>query len=251
MALTAILDRIRGNRRQAELTAGESYYHLVKDVASGNEVDADDAAIVIEQADKSDSDFERDVQLMGERIQAAERLRERKDAERQLAQAEKDAAAAKAKLDAALAKLRPAVDEAVTRYEYLTLEILTRSTTESQLASSVMNPAILTREAELSEQSAEVQAKLEPLERDHYRHREWAMNAQNTVDQINRSIGGLESWNNQKRVGLTIDLAKAEERLARERDAVRQIEHLLRPLQQERAAIDAERADLHRQKLIP
>lgn len=250
-SIAGILDRIRGNRRQVELTAGESYYHLVRDVASGIEVDADDAAIVIETAGKTDSDFEADVATMTDRMLAAHRLENRHIAERELRKAEADLQAAQAKLEAAVNKLRPVVDEAAARRSLYEQEILYGTGLEAKLMQSVLDPKVLAREAELVKRFNEVQAKLGPLEADYRRHAEWLTAARHNCDHLRDQIRKSDQWNAPKQRGLSGKLEEAEDRVESETRWCKSLEALVRPLEQERAEINRQRAELQKQKLTP
>lgn len=112
MTISTILDRIRNARWRDALIAAENYRHLVSEVAEGTEVDANDAASVIERAGKSDADFKRAVdQMMIGRLREAEMIARYATATRKLFQAEAHLRASLARLNAVLATLRPVFDE--------------------------------------------------------------------------------------------------------------------------------------------
>ena len=65
-----ILDRLRLRRKQAAMTASDAYYEMIRSAASGVEIDADNAAEILDNAGKSESDFENDILILAKRSKA-------------------------------------------------------------------------------------------------------------------------------------------------------------------------------------
>ncbi len=84
MSVIGILDRIIQRKKQTALSAAEQYHALVRSVANGSEVDCDDAATTIDDANKTAADFEKDVEVQQERIGLASQLRYRDELEKRL-----------------------------------------------------------------------------------------------------------------------------------------------------------------------
>ena len=74
MTFASILGHIRRTKKQAEYNASDSYYSMIRLVASGVEIDADCAGVAIEAANKTESDFENDILILSKRSQAEKML---------------------------------------------------------------------------------------------------------------------------------------------------------------------------------
>ena len=64
MTFASILGRIRRKRKEQAATASDSYYSMIRSVSSGTEIDADEAATIIENAGKTEDDFESDILVL-------------------------------------------------------------------------------------------------------------------------------------------------------------------------------------------
>lgn len=73
--LSAVLDSIRGKRQQHFATTVEKYDALVLAVARGQEADVDAIAEALDQLDRSDSDFSKDVTAKERRLAAFSNLK--------------------------------------------------------------------------------------------------------------------------------------------------------------------------------
>ena len=74
MTFASILGRIRRKRKEQAATASDSYYSMIRSVSSGTELDADEAATIIENAGKSEDDFEQDILTLAKHDSARKML---------------------------------------------------------------------------------------------------------------------------------------------------------------------------------
>ena len=61
MTFASILSQLRRTKTQAAYNANDAYFAMIRSVASGHEIDADKAGEIIEAANKTEADFERDI----------------------------------------------------------------------------------------------------------------------------------------------------------------------------------------------
>ncbi len=248
--LSAILDRIRFKKRQFAMNSQEAYYALLKEVAAGDEIDADQAAITIDSAGKTESEFEADVSKMTERIGLASQLNRKKEVEKLVPKLEAEHEETKRNYDAAIAKLSPIVADAYQRATAAQNEQLQLMGVESRLIGTCMNPAIFEREAELLALRLELFEKRSPLAED-LRHAEtYLRSAEIGLDGARQAKtkhkNDLPSQNEkQKAINESLNSLEYREGIIRQlSNAIDQLDAELRP-------IDSEIASLQVRKLVP
>ena len=110
-----ILDRLRLRRKQAAMTASDAYYEMIRLAASGVEIDADNAAEILDNAGKSEADFESDILILAKRSKAEKMLSTAEQARQRSTILEQQIEKLAIELDAVCLpirqKMRSAVDE--------------------------------------------------------------------------------------------------------------------------------------------
>lgn len=73
MALAELIGKLRNKKQAAHRSTFSHYLDTVRQLARGEEVDADEAGHILEAAGKNENDLESDVATMQRRLAAAER----------------------------------------------------------------------------------------------------------------------------------------------------------------------------------
>ena len=249
MAIFAnILDRIREKKKEMVLSSHDAYYSLLKDVASAKEVDADEAAMVLDAVGKTEDQFEADVQTMESRFGWDADLKARRKLESQLPGLQAKLDAAKLALDEAVRKLTPVVNLAWDELN----DVQNRQTelihVEARLSGCCLNETLLTRERELSAQRKDLLSKRSPLAEDLRAARAFAQTIQAYVDSTDAKVASTYKPEVQAaRVERRKYLAQQEQQerlIAQLAEAVSQLDTELSPL-------DAEMKVLANRKLVP
>lgn len=167
MAMFAgILDRIRTKKKQLALNSSDAYYSLLKEVASGEETDVDEAAIVIDAAGKSEDDFERDVRTMEQRIALAEQLKARHEIEQALPKLQATLDAANKAYAEACQRLQPAISNAYAVLQNTENQRMALVYVDAKLSETCLNKSLLEKESELLAQRMAIMQKRGPLHED-------------------------------------------------------------------------------------
>lgn len=167
MAMFAgILDKIRTKKKALALNAQDAYYELLKEVASGKEVDVDEAAIVIDAAAKSEDGFESDVRTMEQRFALAEQLKARHELDRSLPGLSAKLEAAQRELNDAVNKLQPQVQAAYQQLRAAENQLLCLSNVDAKLSESCLDKSLVEKESELLAQRMAIHQKRRPLHED-------------------------------------------------------------------------------------
>ena len=74
MTFASILSSIRRTKKQQAYSANDAYFEMIRSVSSGTEIDADEAATIIENAGKSEDDFEQDILTLAKHDSARKML---------------------------------------------------------------------------------------------------------------------------------------------------------------------------------
>jgi hypothetical protein len=232
MSVIGILDRIIQRKKQTALSAAEQYHALVRSVANGSEVDCDDAATIIDDANKTAADFERDVEIQQDRIGLAAQLRHKRTLEIQLPQLESVERQAGEHYAKVVSEASSRLNEAKKAKRDVELQLLGLTQIEGRLRESCLDATLLAREAELSSQRMKLIQQRRPLDED-----------------LSRSAGMVQSHESSV-AALRIKIERAKnDQLARQsyqRDlpqfetALRQSQHVFEQLQKAVHDIDSE-----------
>lgn len=253
MALAELIGKLRTKKRATERTAFQHYLQAVKSLASGEESDADEISHILEVANKSESDLERDVNLQQQRFGWAAQLQANRQAVADRIAAERDVATAQAELQKAYDRLSPAVQAAQDRMRTLEQIAMTTSQAESRLSELILDQELLQREAVVVAKLREVDSELKPLLSDREAKRHSLDNAEFRVEQFRRREGGghelFGSLSEFFNAGPDLKASKA--RAADLQDQVRQLAGLIAPRQAEQRRLQNELDLIHQQKLNP
>lgn len=244
MSVIGILDRIIQRKKQATLSAADSYLSLVRSVANGDERDADEAAEIIDHAGKDASQFERDVSTMVERFALAERLRKRVEVERELPELQKKLEEAQRAYADAVQRLQPAITVAFTALQDAENQMLSSSNLEAKLSETCLDESLLSRERELLAQRMEVMQKRNPLVQDLDYAKQYLRTCSSTVESLVRAKKNESHPDHQ-------DLRHWRRELNSQQPIVDQLSRAVSELDAELTPITNELFQISKEKLTP
>jgi chromosome segregation ATPase len=248
--LSAVLEKIRTKKNEIILSAQDEYFRLIQAIASGKEVDSEEAANILEASGRSVEQFEKAVEVHTRRIELAEQLSRKRSLEASIPKLEREAEHARRELDAAVAKLQTKAFEADKKLRDANNEIVQFYQVESRLRESCQDPAILSRFAELSEKRLELVRMKSPLQEDLRRTqnqiRSWRNQVENFRDSLKKNRSDLPAMGSDQK-GLAIaksEVEKLDSVISQLAKAIAEIDEKLRP-------IECELKELDDKKLIP
>lgn len=250
MAIAGILDRIISRKRQAALTSGQRYHQLLKDVASGSEIDADEGADVIESANKTEEDFAKDVAIMQKRFTFAAQLKARNQVQATIPSLEKAQADAQAKLNAAIEQLRPIAIEAERKVRDAQNQVGQFYLVERQLEESCLDPSLIARETELVEKRLALVRSRSPLDDDLRRAQSLLRGQTSNIENLQAAI----AKNRHDLPSVTGDKKELQQaRLQQEHlsETVEDLQKAIGDINAELAPIESELAAVRKAKLLP
>ena len=253
MALAELVQKMKSKKQATARSAFGHYLEAVKELASGKEIDADEAGHILAAAGKSEDDFSRDVQLQQTRITWHARCVANQQATKDRVQAERDLQAAQAALQAAYDKLQPAIDQAHDRLNAANYRFMTTTQAEGWLAENVLDHELIDREQAVVVQLKIVNNELNPLLQDREHKRSSLMNADLCLRQITGrsddawpTLGTINSlfWRNK-------DTIPAQQRVDDLKNQLSQLEQAIHQRQQVQAKLQSELNEIHQEKLKP
>jgi hypothetical protein len=254
MALAELIGKIRTKKQAAERSAFQHYISLIRELATGTEVDSDEVAAVLDATERTEINLERDVNLQQQRNARHSQLVAHHQAERDKLTAEREFMTAQQALQAALEKLQPAVEAAQMRLKDANHRSLITHGAESWLSDpqNILDAELLERESVLRIQLLEVNRELTPLLEDRRNKQHSLENAEFTLARLqSRKEGdwlpaGIVQFFNQPR-----DIRELTERVADLKSQIQQLDAAIRPRQQEQTRLQNELQTIHAEKLKP
>jgi hypothetical protein len=246
--MLGILEKIRSKKKELTANSADAYLQLVREVASGSEVDVESAALIIESANKDDAAFEKDVETQTQRIELAAKLKHKRELERQLPRLESVERLAGEHYGRVVSEASERLNAAKKAKRDVELELLGLTQIEVRLRESCLDATLLSREAELSARRMTLIQKRRPLDED-YRHSAALVSASHA------RIAGLQSQiertsnNKLAQVEYRKDLAKAEQSLAHEQSVGKQLEIVIGKINDELEPLDRELVTIRLKKL--
>lgn len=244
-ALADVLAKLRNKKQAAHRSEFSHYLAVVRDLASGAEIDADECSHILDANGKDESNLEHDVGVQSQRNAWADTMRANQRAVVDRLQAERELQAAQTKLQEAYDKLMPAVDAAQGRVTDANLRFLTTQGADSKLAENILDQELLQREAALIPELQKINAELKPLVADRGRLQTALENAEFQHTQKTRSTGRAWFFVQPK------DADELAEIVANLRSQLSQLDALIHPRQQRQRELQAELDAIHQEKLKP
>jgi hypothetical protein len=248
MSMATLLERLSRTTREKKQNAQDRFLQLVRKAAKGEEFDVEEAADILEAANRTHEQLEDAVEVQTERIGLASQLRHKKTLESQMPKHEQTERLAGEHYERVVSEASSRLNEAKRAKRALESELLALSYVEGKLSETCIDETLLAREAELTSKRMALVQKRRPLDED-YRHSTALVSASHA------RIAGIESQiertsnNKLAQSAYRKDLAKAEQSLAHEQSVEKQLEIVIGKINDELSPIDDELATIRLKKL--
>jgi uncharacterized protein YukE len=248
MSVIGILDRIIQRKKQTALSAAEQYHALVRSVANGSEVDCDDAATIIDDANKTAADFERDVEIQQERIGLAAQLRHKHELQNRLPKLEQAERIASENYQRVVSEASERLNAAKKAKRDVELELLGLTQIEGRLRESCLDASLLEREAELNAQRMKLIQQRRPLDEDLSRSAGTVRSHQSSVDALRIKIERAKN-DQLARQSYQRDLPQVEQALRQSQHVYDQLQKAVNDIDSELSPVDLELESIRVKKL--
>ncbi len=196
--IEAVLERIRGRRREAARSITQQYWEMVSALAAGDEIDIDFLGEVLESLGKTESHLSADVEKIQERTPYQSELARLRAVQSTIPKlrAAKDRAAAE--LDAAYQRLQPLVAETHAALTAAENEVSRIGWLEDRLVETAADPTLAERRTTLTVQRREIGEQLRPL-----------ADSQRLTEQYVRAYGdAIDKFERQRREAGSYDVVE-------------------------------------------
>ena len=245
MTVVELISKLRSRKQTAARSTFGHYLATVRDLARGEEVDADECSHILDVNGKDESDLERDVNLQQQRFTWAATMVANQQAGTDRLLAERELQTAKAKLQEQIDKLQPAINAAHALLNDANLRYLTTFGADSKLAENVLDQDLLQRESALIPELQTINSELKPLVADRGRLQTALENAEFQHTQKTRSTGRV-AWFVQSK-----NADELAEIVANLQSQLRQLDALIHPRQQRQRELQRRLSEIHAEKLNP
>ncbi len=247
--MLGILERIRTKKKELTSNSADEYFELVRAVASGSEVDVEQAAIVIEAFGKDDASFERDVETQQERIGLAAQLKHKKTLEIQLPTLEQVERQAGEHYARVVSEASARLNEAKKAKRDIELSLMGLSQVEVRLRDSCLDQSLLARERELMARRMKLIQQRRPLDEDLSRGQNMVQSHQSSIAALRMKIE--KSKNDQiARQSYKRDLPQFETSLRQHQSVLGQLTQAIEDIDEQLQPLDRELAEIREKKLL-
>jgi len=248
MSMVTLLERLSRTTREKKQNAQDRFLQLVRKAARGEEFDIDEAADILEAANRTHEQLEEAVEVQGARIGLAAQLKHKQALQKQMPKLEQAERIASENYERVVSEASSKLNEAKRAKRALESELLSLSYVEGKLSETCIDATLLSREAELSARRMKLIQKRRPLDED-YRHTLALVSASNA------RIAGIESQiertSNNKLVQVEYrkDLARAQQSLEHTVNVEQQLSRAITEIDDQVEPIDRELASIRLKKL--
>jgi hypothetical protein len=248
MSMATLLERLSRTTREKKQNAQDRFLQLVRAAANHNEFDIDEAADILEAADKTHEQLEDAIETQGARIGLAAQLKHKQALQKQMPKLEQAERIASENYERVVSEASSKLNEAKRAKRALESELLSLSYIEGKLSETCLDETLLAREVELTSKRMTLIQKRRPLDED-YRHSTALVSASHA------RIAGIESQiqktSNNKLVQVEYrkDLARAQQALAHEINVEKQLSRAITEIDDQVEPLDRELVSIRLKKL--
>lgn len=249
VSLLSFLKSREITRRDEQLSVWSRYRDLLQRFADGNEVDSVEADLILEAANKSESDLQHDVELLERRLAWRKQLDDGAKAEADAIQADAAIEKAQQAIEKAIAKYQPSIDAALAIKQSSQHRAAVASYAEQNLAGELLDTGLADRIKDLNRELRGLQADRRELEeraaglnQDYWRRK---------IDSHQNAMKSLSTLDNTSRAHHTKRIAEARARLDEATEKSRRFERELASIEQQTTAIERELAECRERMLLP
>ena len=248
MSMATLLERLSRTTREKKQNAQDRFLQLVRKAAKGEEFDIEEAADILEAANRTHEQLEDAVEVQTDRILLASQLRHKKTLESQMPKLEQVERQAGEHYARVVSEASERLNEAKKAKRDVELELLGLTQIEVRLRESCLDASLLAREAELNMQRVELVQKKRPLTEDSERAKNMVQSHQSSVDALRKKIERAKN-DQLARQSYQRDLPQFETALRQSQHVFEQLQKAVHDIDSELSPIDQELASIRQKKL--
>jgi uncharacterized protein YukE len=248
MSMATLLERLSRTTREKKQNAQDRFLQLVRKAAKGEEFDIDEAADILEAANKSHEELEEAVEVQTDRIGLASQLRHKKTLESQMPKLEQAERIASENYQRIVSEAATKLNAAQKAKRGVELELLGLTQIEVRLRDSCLDQSLLTRERELMATRMALHQQRRPLSEDLDRAKNAVHSHQSSVEALRIKIERAKN-DQLARQSYKRDLPQFEQALEQSQHVLDQLQKAVNDIDSELAPIDQELASIREKKL--
>ena len=248
MSMATLLERLSRTTREKKQNAQDRFLQLVRKAAKGEEFDIEEAADILEAANRTHEQLEDAVEVQTDRILLASQLRHKKTLESQMPKLEQVERQAGEHYARVVSEASERLNEAKKAKRDVELELLGLTQIEVRLRESCLDASLLAREAELNAQRMKLVQQRRPLQEDLSRSAGMIRSHESSVDALRKKIERAKN-DQLARQSYQRDLPQVEQALRQIRDVVDQLTQAIAVLDAQLAPVDQELESIRLKKL--
>jgi uncharacterized protein YukE len=248
MSMATLLERLSRTTREKKQNAQDGFLQLVRKAAQGEEFDIEEAADILEAANRTHEQLEDAVEVQTERIGLAAQLKHKKTLESQMPKLESVERQASEHYSRVVSEASARLNEAKKAKRDVELELLGLTQTEVRLRESCLDATLLARESELNAQRIELVQKKRPLTEDSERAKNMVQSHQSSVDALRLKIERAKN-DQLARQSYKRDLPQFETALRQHQSVLGQLTQAIEDIDSELEPLDRELATIREKKL--
>jgi hypothetical protein len=249
MSMATLLERLSRTTREKKQNAQDRFLQLVRKAAKGEEFDIDEAAEILEAANRTHEQLEDAVEVQTDRILLAAQLRHKKTLEIQMPKLESVERQASEHYARVVSEASERLNAAKKAKRDVELELLGLTQIEVRLRESCLDATLLARESELNMQRMKLIQQRRPLSDDFDRARNAVHSHASSVEALRLKIE--RATNDQlARQSYKRDLPQFETALRQHQSVLGQLTQAIEDIDSELEPLDRELAEIREKKLL-
>jgi hypothetical protein len=249
MSMATLLERLSRTTREKKQNAQDRFLQLVRKAAKGEEFDIDEAAEILEAANRTHEQLEDAVEVQTDRILLAAQLRHKKTLESQMPKLESVERQASEHYARVVSEASERLNAAKKAKRDVELELLGLTQIEVRLRESCLDATLLEREAELNAQRMKLIQQRRPLDEDLSRGQNMVQSHQSSIAALRTKIE--KSKNDQiARQSYKRDLPQFETALRQSQSVLDQLTQAIEDIDEQLQPLDRELAEIREKKLL-
>ena len=248
MSMATLLERLSRTTREKKQNAQDRFLQLVRKAAKGEEFDIEEAADILEAANRTHEQLEDAVEVQTDRILLAAQLRHKQALEKRLPKLESAERQAAEHYSRVVSEASERLNEAKKAKRDVELELLGLTQIEVRLRETCLDSSLLQRESELNAQRTKLIQQRRPLEEDTSRSANTVQSYQSSVDALHRKIADRNN-DAVAKASYKRDLALNEQALRQSQSVLDQLQKAVNDIDEQLQPLDEQLGLIRQRKL--
>jgi uncharacterized protein YukE len=249
MSMATLLERLSRTTQEKNQNAQDRFLQLVRKAAQGEEFDIEEAADILEAANRTHEQLEEAVEVQQERIGLAAQLKHKKTLEIQLPKLESVERLAGEHYGRVVSEASDRLNAAKKAKRDVELELLGLTQIEVRLRDSCLDQSLLARERELMATRMALHQQRRPLSEDLDRAKNAVHSHASSVEALRTKIERAKN-DQLARQSYKRDLPQFEQALRQSQSVLDQLTQAIEDIDEQLQPIDRELATIREKKLL-